>query len=41
MDADALSRENADLKARLTAVEAAWIEVQEADRWREGVLRAS
>jgi hypothetical protein len=32
MDADALSRENAHLKARLTEVEAALAEVQEANR---------
>lgn len=41
MDADALSRENAHLKARLTEVEAALLEVQEANRRLEGILRAS
>ncbi len=41
MDADALSRDNARLKARLTGVEAALAEVQEAN-WRlEGLLRTS
>ena len=41
MDADALSRENAHLKARLAEVEAALAEVQEANRRLEGILRAS
>lgn len=41
MDANALSRENAHLKARLTEVEAALLEVQEANRRLEGILRAS
>ena len=41
MDADALSRENTHLKARLAEVEAALAEVQEANRRLEGILRAS
>ncbi len=38
MDADALSRENTLLKARLVEVEAALAEVQEANRRLEGIL---
>ncbi|TGN68718.1 IS66 family transposase [Paracoccus liaowanqingii] len=41
MDADALSLENAHLKARLAAVEAALAEVQEANRRLENILRSS
>ena len=41
MDADTLSRENAHLKARLAEVEAALLEVQEANRRLEGILRTS
>ena len=41
MDADALSRENTHLKARLAEVEAALAEVQEANRRLEGILRAA
>jgi len=41
MDADALSRENADLKARLAEVEATLAEVQEANRRLEDILRTS
>lgn len=41
MDADALSRENAHLKARLAEVEAALAEVQEANRRLEDILRSS
>ena len=41
MDADALSRENAHLKARLAEVEAALAEVQEANRRLEDILRTS
>lgn len=41
MDADALARENALLKARLTEVEAALAEVQEANRRLEDILRTS
>ena len=41
MDTDALSRENAHLKARLAEVEAALAVVQEANRRLEGILRAS
>jgi transposase len=41
MDADALSRENTHLKARLAEVEAALAEVQEANRRLEDILRAS
>ena len=41
MDANILSRENAHLKARLAEVEAALLEVQEANRRLEGILRAS
>lgn len=41
MDADTLSRENAHLKARLAEVEAALLEVQEANRRLESILRAS
>lgn len=41
MDADALTRENAHLKARLAEVEAVLAEVQEANRRLEGILRAS
>jgi transposase len=39
MDADALSSENAHLKARLAEVEAALAEVQEANRRLEDILR--
>ena len=41
MDADALSRENAHLKARLAEVEATLAEVQEANRRLEDILRSS
>ena len=41
MDADALSRENAYLKARLAEVETALAEVQEANRRLEDILRTS
>ena len=41
MDADALSRENAHLKARLAEVEAALANVQEANRRLEDILRTS
>lgn len=41
MDADALSRENAHLKARLAEVEAALAEMQEANRRLEDILRTS
>lgn len=41
MDATALARENALLKARLTEVEAALAEVQEANRRLEDILRTS
>jgi transposase len=41
MDADALSRENAHLKARLAEVEAALAEVQKANRRLEDILRFS
>jgi transposase len=41
MDADALSRENAHLKARLAEVEATLAEVQEANRRLEDILRMS
>jgi transposase len=41
MDADALSRENAHLKIRLSEVEAALAEVQEANRRLEDILRAA
>lgn len=41
MDTDALTRENAHLKARLTEVEAVLAEVQEANRRLEDILRAS
>jgi transposase len=41
MDADALSRENAHLKARLAEAEAALAEVQEANRRLEDILRSS
>ena len=41
MDADALARENALLKARLAEVEAALAEVQEANRRLEDILRTS
>lgn len=41
MDADALNRENALLKARLAEVEAALAEVQEANRRLESILRAA
>jgi transposase len=41
MDAAALARENALLKARLTEVEAALTEAQEANRRLEDILRTS
>ena len=41
MDADALTRENAHLKARLAEVEATLAEVQEANRRLEDILRTS
>jgi hypothetical protein len=41
MNAATLSRENAHLKARLAEVEAALVEVQEANRRLEGILRAA
>jgi transposase len=41
MKADALARENALLKARLTEVEAARAEAQEANRRLEDILRTS
>ena len=41
MHADTLNRENAHLKARLTEVEAALAEVQEANRRLEDILRTS
>ena len=41
MDAAALASENTLLKARLAAVEAAPVEVQEANRRLEDILRAS
>jgi transposase len=41
MDAAALARENAILKARLSEVEAALAEAQEAQRRLEDILRAS
>ncbi|MDP5307394.1 hypothetical protein [Paracoccus spongiarum] len=41
MDADALSRANAGLKARLAEVQAALMEVLEADRRLEGILPAA
>ena len=41
MDADALTRENTNLKARLAEVEAVLAEVQEANRRLEDILRTS
>jgi len=41
VDAEALTRENAHLKARLAEVEAVLAEVQAANPRLEGILRAS